>query len=118
MVTLGQSVKQSCDSVIPWEDKRFLNLMNRTTRMVSGHYELPLPFKNDDTTLPKEEGKNIKREYGKKDIITCLKKIRKNLQNIKKFIARLKDILHKYKYVNKSALQRYFLFVLLLFFKE
>ena len=25
-----------------------------------------------------EEEKNIKREYGKKDIITCLKKIRKN----------------------------------------
>ena len=25
-----------------------------------------------------EKEKNIKREYGKKDIITCLKKIRKN----------------------------------------
>ena len=25
-----------------------------------------------------EEEKDIKREYGKKDIITCLKKIRKN----------------------------------------
>ena len=25
-----------------------------------------------------EEEKNINREYGKKDIITCLKKIRKN----------------------------------------
>ena len=33
--------------------------------------------KNKYRELSKEE-KNIKREYGKKDIITCLKKIRKN----------------------------------------
>ena len=52
LVTLNQSVKQSCDSIIYWKDKKFLTLMNRTTRMVSGHYELPLPFKNNDTTLP------------------------------------------------------------------
>ena len=51
LVTLDQSVKQSCDSIISWENKKFLNLMNRTTIMVSGHYELPLPFKNNDTTL-------------------------------------------------------------------
>ena len=50
----------------------------------------------------------------KKDIITCLKKIKKN---IKKVIVRLKNILHKCKYVNKSALERYFLFVFLLIFK-
>ena len=51
LVTLDQSSKRSRDSIIHWEGKKFLNLMNRTTRMVSGHYELPLPFKNDDTTL-------------------------------------------------------------------
>ena len=61
LVTLGQSVKQSCDSIISWEDKRFLNLMNRTTRMVSGHYELPLPFKNDDTTLPNNRYQALQR---------------------------------------------------------
>ena len=52
LVTFGQSVKQSCDSIISWEDKKFLNLMNRTTRMFSSHYELPLPFKSNDTILP------------------------------------------------------------------
>ena len=52
LVTLDQSVKQSCDSIISWEDTKFLTLINRTTKMVSGHHELPLPFKNDDTTLP------------------------------------------------------------------
>ena len=61
LVTLGQSVKQSCDSVISWEDKRFLNLMNRATRMVSGHYELPLPFKNDDTILPNNRYQALQR---------------------------------------------------------
>ena len=61
LVTLGQSVKQSCDSIISWEDKRFLNLMNRATRMVFGHYELPLPFKNDDTTLPNNRYQALQR---------------------------------------------------------
>ena len=61
LATLGQSVKQSCDLIIFWEDKKFLNLINRTTRMVSGHYELPLPFKNDDTTLPNSRHKTLQR---------------------------------------------------------
>ena len=56
-----------------------------------------------------EEGKNIKREYGKKDIIICPKKIRKNEKNIKKIIVRLKNILHKCKHVSKSMLQIYIL---------
>ena len=54
----------------------------------------------------------------KKDIITCLKKIKKDKNNIKKIIARLKNMLHKCKYVSKSVLQIYFLFVLLLTFKR
>ena len=52
LVVPDQSIKQSCGSIFSWEDKKFTNLTNKTTRMVSGHYELPLPFKNDDTTLP------------------------------------------------------------------
>ena len=46
LVTLDQSIKQSGDSIISWK------IMNRTTRMLSGHYELPLPIKNDETSLP------------------------------------------------------------------
>ena len=65
-----------------------------------------------------EEEKNIRREYGKKYIITCLKKIRKNQNNIKKIIVRLKNKLHKCKRVSKSVLQIYFLFVLLIFLKR
>ena len=55
-----------------------------------------------------EEEKNINREYGKKDIITCLKKIKKDEKNIKKIIVRLKNMFHKCKCVNKNVLQRYF----------
>ena len=36
LVTLDQSIKQSGDSIISWEGKTFLNLMNRTMRMVFG----------------------------------------------------------------------------------
>ena len=52
-----------------------------------------------------------------KDIITCLKKIRKKLKEYQKTIGRLKNILHKCKRVSKSVLQIYIFFVLLLIFK-
>ena len=51
------------------------------------------------------------------DIITCLKKIKKNKKNIKKTIMRLKNILHKCKRVSQSVVQIYIFFVLLLIFK-
>ena len=44
----------------------------------------------------------------KKDFITCLKKIRKKLKNIKKIIASLKNALHKCKCVSKGVLKIYF----------
>ena len=43
---------------------------------------------------------------------------KKKLKEYQKIIVRLKNMLHKCKFANKSALQRYFLFVLLLFFKR
>ena len=41
----------------------------------------------------------------------------KKLKIIKKIIVRLKNMPHKIRYINKSALERYFLFVFLLIFK-
>ena len=61
LVTLDQSVEQSCDSIMSWDDKKFLNLMKRTIRMVSRHFELPLPFKNDDATLPNNRYQALQR---------------------------------------------------------
>ena len=60
LLTLNQVLNQNCDASVSWEDKKYLNLMNKT-RMVSDHYECPLPFKNDDTTLPKNRCQVLKR---------------------------------------------------------
>ena len=60
------------------------------------------------------------RERGRERKINTenyLKK-KKILQEKKKIIVSLKNMLHKCKYVSKSALQRYLLFALLLFFKR
>ena len=54
----------------------------------------------------------------KEDIITCLKKIKKRLKEYQKKYCEAKNTLHKWKYVSKSVLQIYFLFVLLLIFKR
>ena len=61
LVTLDQSIKQCRDSIISCEAKKFLILMNRTARMVSGHYKFPLPFKNDDTALPNNRYQALQR---------------------------------------------------------
>ena len=65
-----------------------------------------------------EEEKNIKREYGKKRYHNMSEENKKKLKEYQKIIVSLKNMLHKCKFANKSALQRYFLFVLLLFFKR
>ena len=43
---------------------------------------------------------------------------KKRLKEYQKNIARLKNMLHKCKYVSKSVLKIYFLFVFLLIFKR
>lgn len=60
LLTLNQVMNQNCDASVSWENKKYLNLMNKT-RMVSDHYEFPLPFKNDDTTLPKKQMSSAKK---------------------------------------------------------
>ena len=54
----------------------------------------------------------------KTDIITCLKKRKKDQKNIKKIIVRLEGKLIMIKRITKLLSQRYFLFVLLLIFKR
>ena len=34
------------------EDKRFLEIMNTGVKKVAGHYEAPVPFRNDNVSLP------------------------------------------------------------------
>ena len=96
MATLDQNVKQSCDSSISWEDKKFLNLMKRTTRIVSGHYELPLPFKNDDATLPNNRYQALQR----------LKHLKNKFQRNPTFCSHYKEFMNtlmRNEYAKKST---------------
>ena len=36
---------------VPFEDQHFLKLLDNGTRLVSGHYQVPLPFKNQIVSL-------------------------------------------------------------------
>ena len=35
------------------EDKYFFQILDESTRLRSGHYEIPLPFRNEDVAVPK-----------------------------------------------------------------
>ena len=61
--------------------------------------------RNREVILNRAKEKNMKREYGKKDIITCLKKIKKRLKKYQKIIVRLKNVFYKCKYIKKNMLQ-------------
>ena len=52
-----------------------------------------------------EEEKNIKREFGKNRYQSMSEDKKKRLKEFQKIIVRLKNVFHKCKYVNKSALQ-------------
>ena len=62
--------------------------------------------------------KKIKKERMEKKYQNISEENRKKLKEYQKIIVRLKKMLHKCKYVNESALQRRFLFVLLLIFER
>ena len=50
----------------------------------------------------------MKREYGKTDIIICLKKIKKRLKEYQKIIVRLENSLHNDKMPYKIAVAKIF----------
>ena len=37
---------------ISFEDKKFLEIMDIETKLVDGHYQVPLPFRNANVTFP------------------------------------------------------------------
>ena len=53
-------------------------VLNRANDYYKNNKELLREREKNKYRELSEEEKNIKREYGKKDIITCLKKIKKN----------------------------------------
>lgn len=43
------------------EDKKILRIMEERGRKVEGHYEMPLPFRHDDTNLPNNPLQAVRR---------------------------------------------------------
>ena len=43
------------------EDKKFLALLDKETKMVDGHYQVPLPFKEDRINFPDNRNQALKR---------------------------------------------------------
>ena len=70
--------------------------MNRTTRTVSGHYELPLPSKNDDATLPNNRYQALQR----------LKHLKNKFQRNLTFYSHYKEFMNtlmRNRYAKKST---------------
>ena len=43
------------------EDRKFLNMVENRVRQVNGHYEIPLPFRQQDVNMPNNKEQAIKR---------------------------------------------------------
>ena len=43
------------------DDIKFLNMVEKETRVVNGHYQIPLPFRHDDVILPNNKEQAAKR---------------------------------------------------------
>ena len=48
------------------EDKKFLRITRENMRIVNGHYELPLPFKNPNVQMPNNREQAVKRAQWQK----------------------------------------------------
>lgn len=48
------------------EDKKFLNMMESGIRLINGHYEIPLPFRDSEMILPNNRSQVLKRALWQK----------------------------------------------------
>ena len=53
-----------CDAKVSQDDVRFLTKMNAECNKIDGHYELPLPFRQQDVVLPNNRNQAVKRAEG------------------------------------------------------
>ena len=59
--TEAESMKGSEDPALSVDDRRVLNLWDTTIRVVSGHYQLPIPFRKERPNLPDNQGMAVRR---------------------------------------------------------
>ena len=57
---LANKISVNCDE-LSWNDRRFLDLMDKRAVKVDGNYELPLPLKDEDMRLPNNRVAAVKR---------------------------------------------------------
>ena len=70
-------------------DRRFLDLMDQKAVKVDGHYELPLPLKDEDIRLPNNKAAAIKR------LESLKRKFEKDDQFFKKYNNFMEDLMEK-----------------------
>ena len=54
----SQFLKENANSK---EDEKFLKIMENNVKLVGGHYELPLPFRNKEISMPNNREQAVKR---------------------------------------------------------
>ena len=77
-----------CDKGLSVEDRRVYNLLKRSIKLVDGHYELPLPWRNekempDNKTMAKIRLNHLKR------------KLQKNPELKQKYIDQMQSMIEK-----------------------
>ena len=71
------------------EDRKFLSMVERETKVVDGHYQVPLPFRCDDVTMRNNKEQAIKRANWQK------KKMLRDSQYRSDYVAFVNDIIAK-----------------------
>ena len=71
------------------EDRKFLAMVERETKVTDGHYQVPLPFQCDHVTVPNNKEQAIKRANWKK------KKMLRDSQYRSDYVAFVNDIIAK-----------------------
>jgi hypothetical protein len=85
-----------CDAKVSQDDLKFLTKMDSESKIVEGHYELPLPFRQQDVSMPNNRTQALKRAEGIKRRFTSNAKYK---EDYSKF---MKDIIER-GYVNKVS---------------
>ena len=71
------------------EDKRFLNVVEKETKIVDGHYQVPLPFRHNDVIMPNNKEQAIKRANWQK------KKMLRDSKYRSDYVAFINDVIAK-----------------------
>ena len=87
MITL--SAKEPDERGPSQEDRKFLNVVEKETKVVHGHYQVPLPFRYNDVIMPNNKEQAIKRANWQK------KKMLRDSKYCSYYVAFINDVIAK-----------------------